>query len=140
MMKQNQLVLIILTMSNNFCLFLFFLKNLISAIKPITKEIKEYRRCVDEFSKTVITIIMPNLIKSIKKVCVTNTECKLLFYIGVFHCCWIYQQFRTLFRIIILKCSPKFIATKIKVNLLLNVTYSYNNEHEMCNQRSAGGL
>jgi len=50
------------------------LKSYCEAIKPITKEIKEYRKCVDAFSKQVITIIMPNLIKSIKKVCVTSTE------------------------------------------------------------------
>lgn len=47
-----------------------------SEIRPLSKDVKDYRKCVDPFSKQVISIILPNLTRSLKRVCVTHKQCK----------------------------------------------------------------
>jgi len=43
-------------------------------IRPLPKEVKDYRKCVDAFSKQVISIILPNLAKALKRVCTSHKE------------------------------------------------------------------
>lgn len=79
----------ILRVSFSFLFFLFLLLIinitiitfvLISEIRSLPKNVKDYRKCVDPFSKQVISIVLPNLIKSVKRVCVTHKECKTSFF------------------------------------------------------------
>jgi hypothetical protein len=59
----------------------FFNPGNCSEIRPLAKDVKEYRKCVDPFSKQVISIVLPNLIRSLKRVCVTHKDRKFFFFV-----------------------------------------------------------